>query len=457
MFIKSKSLKAFVCFILILLLNLAQGSLLLVGRAYASERTVPVINRVYTDQEMKIGEKVRFVAEAEGENLQFEFHLYRNEQELYVEDYGINNYFDYTIGEAGIYRVEVNVKDEASNIVSKSSDNMEVKEEISLKIDSLTINKTGTQLAGTALKFVVKAEGEGLSYDWDIYNGSSVVYKKQHSQDSFADYTPKEPGSYKAIVTVSDKNGQTLKKESAVIQIYNPVKIVSVTADKSGRQPVNTVIKFTASASGYNRMYEWHIYKDSKEVYKGIYGKYNFIQYTPRQAGSYKVQVYVRDGFGKIASKYSSNITIYKPQSTKEIAEAFVNGKGFSSKTKNFIWVNTTKNEVYVFEGKAGNWKLIRTMACTDGKASTPTIKGNFAISGRGPWLISPSNSNVRAKYKVRITGGYYFHSILVNASGHIIDSRLGQSLSHGCVRLSIDNAKWMYYNIKDGTGVHIG
>ncbi|MEW9124037.1 MAG: L,D-transpeptidase family protein [Thermotaleaceae bacterium] len=36
------------------------------------------------------------------------------------------------------------------------------------------------------------------------------------------------------------------------------------------------------------------------------------------------------------------------------------------------------------------------------------------------------------------------------------MDSRLCQSLSHGCIRLSVDDAKWVYDHIKDGTGVSV-
>ena len=36
------------------------------------------------------------------------------------------------------------------------------------------------------------------------------------------------------------------------------------------------------------------------------------------------------------------------------------------------------------------------------------------------------------------------------------MDGRLGQSISQGCVRLDIDNAKWIYNNIPSGTKVKI-
>jgi len=34
------------------------------------------------------------------------------------------------------------------------------------------------------------------------------------------------------------------------------------------------------------------------------------------------------------------------------------------------------------------------------------------------------------------------------------MDGRLGMALSHGCVRLNINNAKWIYDNIPAGSTV---
>ena len=52
---------------------------------------------------------------------------------------------------------------------------------------------------------------------------------------------------------------------------------------------------------------------------------------------------------------------------------------------------------------------------------------------------------------------GYYYHSILYDKTGkNIKDGRLGEALSHGCIRLNPDNAKWIYDNIPKGSKVII-
>jgi lipoprotein-anchoring transpeptidase ErfK/SrfK len=341
-----------------------------------------------------------------------------------------------------------------------SGEKVFVKDEEAIKINFFLLDKEGPQLSGTALNFFINAEGKSLNYKWDVFKDSTEMYSTPYSQESFFEYIPLQAGEYRFVLTIKDENGETLTRETKV-KIFDTTKIVSLTVDKKGIQPIKTPLKFTAIAEGEGLTYDWYIYKGSAIVYKSLQDKNNYVQFTPAQEGVYKAFVIARDETGLYVDKYSEEVIITASTQvmgklTKEQAEAFVNGRNSISKTKNFIWTNTSSNMVYVFEGKNKEWTLIRAMQCTDGAPATPTIKGTFSINGRGPLLISPGNSNVRAKYKTRINGGYYFHSILYNAKGNVIDPRLGQSLSHGCVRLSLENAKWIYDNIKDGTGVFI-
>ncbi len=40
------------------------------------------------------------------------------------------------------------------------------------------------------------------------------------------------------------------------------------------------------------------------------------------------------------------------------------------------------------------------------------------------------------------------FHSIIYNLNGSIRDGRLGMALSDGCIRLTKENAKWIWDNV---------
>ena len=109
----------------------------------------------------------------------------------------------------------------------------------------------------------------------------------------------------------------------------------------------------------------------------------------------------------------------------------------------------------YIFEkNENGMWNLLYKWSCTVGKPSTPTITGTFYINGRKPYFGSDI---YRVKYATRIKGSYYYHSILFNPQGtEIINDTLGVAISHGCIRLAVENAQWIYDNILDTTTVVI-
>ena len=134
----------------------------------------------------------------------------------------------------------------------------------------------------------------------------------------------------------------------------------------------------------------------------------------------------------------------------------FVNYNKFESKTNYLLVTNLEERRTYVFtkNDETGLWEELYDWPCTIGKPSTPTITGTFYISGRKPFF---GTDVYRVKYATRIRGPYYYHSILFDPTGtKIKDGRLGMALSHGCVRLATDNAKWIYENIPDDTTVFI-
>ncbi|WP_195970445.1 L,D-transpeptidase family protein [Clostridium thermobutyricum] len=133
----------------------------------------------------------------------------------------------------------------------------------------------------------------------------------------------------------------------------------------------------------------------------------------------------------------------------------FVNDNKIKSPTTNLITTDLENKFTYIFEkNNYGSWNLLYKWSCTVGKPSTPTIKGTFYVSGRKPYFGSDT---YRVKYATRIRGSYYYHSILFNAEGtEIINDVLGMALSHGCVRLAVENAKWIYENVLDKTTIII-
>ena len=123
----------------------------------------------------------------------------------------------------------------------------------------------------------------------------------------------------------------------------------------------------------------------------------------------------------------------------------------YGSATQWLLMVNNTTCRVGVYRGFRGNWQPVFYWQCSPGKASTPTVLGEYTVTGKG-YVFGHGYS---CYYYTQFYGDYLFHSVLYDqGTFNIQDGRLGQNLSHGCVRLSLENAKWIYDNIPYGTKV---
>lgn len=123
-----------------------------------------------------------------------------------------------------------------------------------------------------------------------------------------------------------------------------------------------------------------------------------------------------------------------------------------TSSTKYIIAVSCSKHRVGIYQGSKGKWKQIKYWKCTNGAPSTPSKKGTFTVGSRGKAF----GSGYTCWYWTQWSGNYLFHSVLYNPGSmkSVQDGRLGIAASHGCIRLALQDAKWIYNNIPRGTKV---
>ena len=123
--------------------------------------------------------------------------------------------------------------------------------------------------------------------------------------------------------------------------------------------------------------------------------------------------------------------------------------------------ISTEKQRVYAYGLDANNeyTVLVRTMKCSTGKNETPTPKGTFQNStGPGARWHYFKKFDCWAQYAYYIQGDIMFHSVLYNQKdGPVTQSsvnNLGRKASHGCVRLSVEDAKWVWNNCPRNTKI---
>lgn len=128
---------------------------------------------------------------------------------------------------------------------------------------------------------------------------------------------------------------------------------------------------------------------------------------------------------------------------------------------KIFISIEDQRVYIYGWDGSGYN-SQVEKFKCSTGMKGYDTPTGTYQSGGRitvDEWYYF-EEYNCYAKYATRIVGGVLFHSVLYNSrkqgptSGSV--RNLGKRASHGCVRLAVDDAKWIYDNCPVGTTIVI-
>lgn len=126
---------------------------------------------------------------------------------------------------------------------------------------------------------------------------------------------------------------------------------------------------------------------------------------------------------------------------------------------------------VYERDENGGYTHIVRRFLCSTGRTdvdeedpedvATPTPRGIWKIGGRERFGKFANFGNEYARYWTQLVGDVYFHSVLygkrdVNKLKGGAYTKLGQKASHGCIRLYVEDAKWLYYYACPGTTVNV-
>lgn len=123
------------------------------------------------------------------------------------------------------------------------------------------------------------------------------------------------------------------------------------------------------------------------------------------------------------------------------------------------IRINRAANCVTVYEkDEAGNYTVpVKAMASSCGLELDSTPLGTFSTSDYYDWRLMVDNTY--GQYAVRFVGSILFHSVpyVKDTADTLLTgeyNKLGEPASHGCVRLTVSDSKWIYDNCEKGTTV---
>lgn len=241
------------------------------------------------------------------------------------------------------------------------------------------------------------------------------MYNPTVSSDIYADVWSKAGnGEDKITYEVEDK-GTALKFTINMKKISNTGKVYVLFKQKTGQKYVDVKkVSFTATANDISK-HGWFTEKASNgKTYRFYYSK------------------------GKKVTDLTKVLNI--------------------KKKKMYIEVNRKCNTVTVYEDSSKKTPVI-AFACSVGNSWTPTPTGTYKTDRNHRWkmLMGPS----WGQYSTHIVGGIYFHSVSgrnttpYNISAYSYN-KLGSAASHGCIRLCVRDAKWIYDHCAIGSTVHI-
>ncbi len=342
-----------------------------------------------------------------------------------------------------------------------------------------TTGAKNVYLANPVLKSFVSAAAGGMKISWNSVKNANgyAVYRKTSS------------GSWSLIGTTTETSYVDGSNLSTGTTYYYTVRAFNGTASiaKANRYSAaywggynTTGIKVTfylnvptlkstsKTSSGINVSWNsvsgatgYAVYKKTLGGSWSLLGTTTSTNYTDKSSiASEKVYYYtVRAYRGSLstanANQFSTSYWSGYNSSGVAYSTSAINLKAqsYKSNTNYLILVNLTTHKVAIYSGSQYNWTRIKYWSCSSGKeGKTPT--GSYTIGAK---KLARGNSYT-SWYCTAIVGNNLFHSVLYQPGSktQLKDGRLGLSISDGCIRLAIENAKYIYDNMPRGTAVII-
>ncbi len=375
--------------------------------------------------------------------------------------------------EAGKYTIYVDVKDVDGRKKTLTQEYDVLAPD--WKFEKICLDGSPDRFVGDHIKATVETSGntEGLQYKFVCRRGdgwSDWEVLREFSSNNSIEIPLTKAKDYHLIVDIKDKRGVTFDAKEILIRPhkYNSVK---VSATNIGKGKAVTIYPDITGAQGELQFkYVWQ--KDNWKEWGVIkeFSRTSKISWTPPSVGTYQVIVDIKAN--DVTQSKSTWFTV------KEAKEGWYYEGGYKFYYKNgekqldldgilakqanyYIKVNrkTCSVTVYAKDGNNGYIIPVKRFACSVGLPSTPTPTGTFYTPAKYRWrtLMGPSYG----QYCTRITGSILFHSVAGrNMTSYNLNARdynkLGQPASHGCVRLNVRDAKWIYDNCPLKTRVTI-
>ncbi len=116
---------------------------------------------------------------------------------------------------------------------------------------------------------------------------------------------------------------------------------------------------------------------------------------------------------------------------------------------------------VYMRDESGSYGNVVRQFLITSGDEENSTPTGTFKLTEMRERFGYFLNFNIYAQYWTQVVRGIYLHSVLFSRRNDTSMTRgsyneLGTAASHGCVRMLVEDARFIFYNCPPGTTIKI-
>lgn len=286
-------------------------------------------------------------------------------------------------------------------------------------------------------------------------NTTSPIYFKETSYEIPYAWTKKvmccvsEEYREETLVYQSANNKiATVDQDGVVTGVSKGKAVITVSIKEHPSITASFIANVKKESAGLHKTEDGKLYcvkKDGKRAFGYYKSGGNYYFFNPKSYAVTEKWKYVTLD-GRIYKLYFA-----KNGRQKQNVSALI-GKQKSYKLE----VNISKNTVIVYakDGEKGYRIPVKAMVCSCGIKGHATRTGNFShLYKVGKW--HNLYYGTYGKYCTRFSGPYLFHSVVYSRYADdcslIADEykKLGKLASHGCVRLQVKDAKWIYQNAK--------
>jgi stage II sporulation protein D len=343
-----------------------------------------------SDSELLLGDNISFNASAAGGNgygYLYKYVIKNGSNIVFTRDFNSLNTLDFIPINAGIYTVEVYVKDKFS--ITEFDDKKTVSFTVYSNpvLNGLHLSKESTLVNQPVNASLEVQEGSGsYLYKYELAKNGTLIATRDFSSDKQFAVNPSEAGSY--IITGYVKDSLSSKAydimESKSFSVYDTLSITSFNRDIQNIFLGDTV-NFNTSVNGGSSIgvkYKYIVTKDGQNIATRDYALSSSFSFIPNALGSYEIAVYTVDAVS--TNEYDALSKMDFAVKARPVINSIIADKNtsFVNETVVINATGSTNNALYKFViAKDGIGVLTQDYSSSSSLNFTPLSAGNYTVS----------------------------------------------------------------------------